>query len=140
MFFSIVLTLIIFSSIGLVVMIAYRGWELKTGKVSLSKIGSNVFPLSEFLCFVVSCEKEHMPRVLKGLFSHGKRGAAHVSRLSMRNPLADKVTNIIEAIQGKAFIAKRESTSLFLKTIIAHKEKIRNGKRGNMQEYKNMPE
>lgn len=129
MFFSIVFACAVFSGIGLLAMVFYRAWEIKSGKMFVPlKQESKPFPTSEFLSFVVLCEKQYIPRVFKFIFRHGKWATAHVSRISIENPLTEKMMSIIEVVRGKALITKRESTSLFLKAIAEHKEKMRNGK------------
>jgi len=127
MFFSITLTVAIIGIVGAASMLFYRMWELQTGKISMPEERKTFFPLRDFFSYALRCENEYGPKVFKFLCRHGERAHLHAKRLGAMMPVSDKMIEVVDAVKGRVSLVKRESNSTFLKTISAHKNKIRNG-------------
>ncbi|MAG12263.1 hypothetical protein CL630_00420 [bacterium] len=125
--------LIIFltSLVGLLAMIYYRQWELKTGKISSSKDSTtSLFPMNELLGELhdgyKKLPKEQAEQILKKVYHNSKDTVGKSSQFIKNAPIKKHVDRVVNSVKGKQELApNKKPVSPFFKDVLEHKKKIR---------------
>ena len=124
----ILLTSFVVSIFCLAVMVFFRAWELKEGRVSFSEENKKFIQWEEIVNQIPTLKEKHLKRSYEHISRHSKKAIVHLETLSKKNPLSGQLTKAVDSVKGKNIIVKKASTSSFLKTIKEHKDKIRKEK------------
>ncbi len=133
----ILIVIFLTSLVGLLAMILYRRWELKTGKISGSKdTNSPLFPMHE-LCGELhegykKLPKEQAEQILKKVYHNSKHTVGKSSQFLKNAPIKKHIDRVVNSVKGKQELApNKKSTSPFIKDILEHKKKIQEENKEN---------